>query len=308
MRRDGAELNTHFRRFDSPMGMAWRGGRLAIGSKAQVHEYHDVPSVAAKLEPAGKHDSCFVPRRSHYTGDIRIHDVAFAGDGFWFVATRFSCLATLDANHSFVPRWRPPFITALAAEDRCHLNGLCVVDDEVRFVTALGTTDVAGGWRENKARGGVVMDVRSGETVASGLSMPHSPRWYRDKLWVLESGEGAIGYVDVETGSVETVAKLPGFTRGLTFAGPLAFVGLSEVRESTTFGGLPLTGRLEERQCGVWVVNIETGQTVAMLRFEDLVQEIFEVLLLPGIAFPEIAEPSSTAAETTYVVPDTALR
>ena len=308
VRRDGAALNTHFRRFDSPMGMAWRGGRLAIGSKAQVHEYHDVPAVAAKLEPAGKHDSCFVPRRSHYTGDIRIHDVAFAGDGFWFVATRFSCLATLDANHSFVPRWRPPFITALAAEDRCHLNGLCVVDDEVRYVTALGTTDVAGGWRENKARGGVVMDVRSNEIVASGLSMPHSPRWYRDRLWVLESGEGAIGHVDVETGAVETVAKLPGFTRGLTFAGPLAFVGLSEVRESTTFGGLPLTGRLEERQCGVWVVNIETGQTVAMLRFEDLVQEIFEVLLLPGIAFPEIAEPSSTAAETTYVVPDAMLR
>ena len=161
-----------------------------------------------------------------------------------------------------------------------------MVDDEVRYVTALGTSDEAGGWRENKARGGVVMDVPSNEIVAAGLSMPHSPTWYRDKLWVLESGEGAIGYVDLDTGKVETVAQLPGFTRGLAFAGPLAFVGLSEVRESATFGGLPLTGRLEERQCGVWVVNIETGQTIAFLRFEDLVQEIFAVKLLPGDRLP----------------------
>jgi uncharacterized protein (TIGR03032 family) len=308
VRRDGDGVNTHFRQFESPMGLDWRGGRLAIGTRSQVFEYHNVPSLLPKMQPPGKHDACFVPRRSHYTGDVRIHDVAYAGGELWLVATRFSCLATLDNEHSFVPRWRPPFVSALAAEDRCHLNGLCVVDDEVRYVTALGTSDEAGGWRQNKARGGVVMDVPSNEIVAPGLSMPHSPTWYRDKLWVLESGEGNIGYVDLDTGKVETVAQLPGFTRGLSFAGPLAFVGLSEVRESATFGGIPLTGRLEERQCGVWVVNIETGQTIAFLRFEDLVQEIFAVKVLPGIAFPEVAEHGSDAVNLTYVVPDEALR
>ncbi len=125
---------------------------------------------------------------------------------------------------------------------------------------------------------------------------------------MLESGEGGLGYVDLDTGKVETVAQLPGFTRGLSFAGPLAFVGLSEVRESATFGGIPLTGRLEERQCGVWVVNVETGQTIAFLRFEDLVQEIFAVKVLPGIRFPEVAEHGSDAVNLTYVVPDEALR
>ena len=222
------------------MGLDLRGGRLAVGTRSQILEFHDVPSLLPKMQPPGKHDACFVPRRSHYTGDIRIHDVAYVGDELWFVATRFSCLATLDDEHSFVPRWRPPFVSALAAEDRCHLNGLCVIDDEVRYVTALGTTDEARGWRQNKARGGIVMDVPSSEVVAPGLSMPHSPTWYRDKLWVLESGEGSIGHVDLDTGRVETVAQLPGFTRGLSFAGPLAFVGLSEVRESATFGGIPL--------------------------------------------------------------------
>ena len=307
VRRDGASVNTHFRQFESPMGLDLRGGRLAIGTRSQIYEYHDVPSVAAKLEPAGRYGACFIPRRSHYTGDVRIHELAYAGDELWFVNTRFSCLATLDGDHSFVPRWRPPFVTALAAEDRCHLNGMAVVGEEVRYVSMLGTSDEAGGWRASKASGGMVMDVPSSEPVATGLSMPHSPRWYRDGLWVLESGEGAFGRIDLDTGRVETVAKLPGFTRGLSFMGPLAFIGLSEVRESSTFGGLPLTGRLEERQCGVWVVNIETGETIAFLRFEDLVEEIFAVMVVPGIPFPEVAEHGSDAVNLTYVVPDSAL-
>jgi len=307
VRKDGDGVNTHFRQFESPMGIDTRGGKLAVGTRSQVWEYHNVPSLLPKLQPPGVHDACYVPRRTHYTGDIRIHEIAYAADDLWLVNTRFSCLCTLDSDHSFVPRWRPPFITKYAAEDRCHLNGLAIVDDEVKYVSMLGTSDEAGGWRENKASGGQIMDVPSSEPVITGLSMPHSPRWYRDKLWVLESGEGSIGVCDLDTGKVETVAQLPGFTRGLSFLGPLAFIGLSEVRESATFGGLPLTGRLEERQCGVWVVNIETGQTIAFLRFEDLVQEIFAVHALPGVRFPEIAEHGSDAINLTFVVPDEAL-
>jgi len=297
-------LNTHFRGFETPMGLALSGPKLAIGTQSQVWEYQNLPQVAAKLEPAPeRHDACYIPRRINYTGDIRIHDVAYAEGELWVVATRFSCLATLDGEHSFVPRWRPRFISALAAEDRCHLNGMAVVDDEVRYVTALGETDEPGGWRQNKSSGGVLIDVDSSETIVSGLSMPHSPRWYRDRLWLLESGEGTLAAVDLESGSVETVVELPGFTRGLSFAGPLAFVGLSQVREATTFGGLPLTGRLEERQCGVWVVNIETARVLGFLRFEDLVQEIFDVAVLPGLRFPEIAEHGSDVVNLSYVLP-----
>jgi uncharacterized protein (TIGR03032 family) len=302
-RRAGRAVNTHFRQFDGPMGLARRGGRLAIGTKSSVLEYQDVPAAIERLDGAIDHDACFVPLRSHHTGDVRIHDLAYAGDELWFVATRFSCLATLDDSHSFVPRWVPPFITKLAAEDRCHLNGVCVIEDEVRYVTALGASDEEGGWRERRADGGVVIDVPSGETVASGLSMPHSPRWHRDRLWVLESGQGGLGTLDPQTGHYETVARVPGFTRGLSFHGSLAFVGLSEIREATTFGGLPLTARLEERQCGVWVIDIDRGEIVAFLRFDDKVEELFEVLVLPGIAFPEVAEPGSEIATTSYVVP-----
>lgn len=299
----GPGLNTHFRALESPMGIAYRDGRLAIGTRSQVWEYQNLPQLTTQLAPPDRHDACFVPRQVRYTGDIRVHDVAWAGDELWMVATRFSCLATLDRDHSFVPRWRPPFVSALAAEDRCHLNGMAVVGDEVRFVTALGVSDAPQGWRDRKADGGVVIDVRSGEVAVTGLSMPHSPRWHQDRLWVLESGKGTLATVDPATGSVETVASLPGFTRGLTFAGDLAFVGLSEVREATTFGGLPLTARLEDRQCGIWVVDTRTGETVAFLRFEDLVEEIFDVTLLPGIRFPEIAEHGSDLVNGAFVLP-----
>jgi uncharacterized protein (TIGR03032 family) len=256
------------------------------------------------MQPPGRYDACYVPRLASYTGDVRVHDVAWAEDELWICATRFSCLATLDGEHSFVPRWQPPFISSLAAEDRCHLNGMAVIDERVRYVTALGESDEVNGWRENKADGGVLIDVDSGETVIRGLSMPHSPRWHRDQLWLLESGQGTLARADLDSGKVETVVELPGFTRGLAFAGRFAFVGLSKVREATTFGGLPLTGRLEERQCGVWVVDIEKGEIAAFLRFEDLVQEIFDVELLPGIRFPEIAEHGSEAVKSSFVLPE----
>ena len=181
-----------------------------------------------------------------------------------------------------------------------------MIDDEPRYVTALGETDVAGGWRENKASGGVLIDIESGETVLRGLSMPHSPRWYDGRMWVLESGKGTISVADLDAGTVETVAELPGFTRGLLFAGGLAFIGLSQVRETATFGGLPLMERLDERLCGVWAVNPQSGQIVGFLRFEELVQEVFDVELLAGVRYPEIAEEGSDAATNSFMLPEAA--
>lgn len=300
IRNQGDLVNTHLRSLRGPMGMAYRKGTLAVGTHNQVKIYRNLTSAAANIEPAGSHDACLVPMRAIYTGDLRIHDVAWAGGELWAVATRFSHLVTFDAERSFVPRWKPPFVTALTAEDRCHLNGLCVVDDEVRYVTALGVSDTAGGWREDKARGGVIMDVTTSEIIARGLSMPHSPRWHEGQLWFCESGEGSLARVDPATGEVTTIASLPGFTRGLSMVGPLAFVGLSQVRESSTFGGLPLTSRLDRRQSGLAVVHIETGEVLASLAFDDQIQEIFEVTVLPGMSFPELAEDDSPLVDNSF--------
>jgi uncharacterized protein (TIGR03032 family) len=285
------------------MGIAVADGRIALGTLAEVIDFRDMPEVAPKIDPPNTHDACYLPRNRHVTGDMLVHELAWAGGELWAVATAFSCLATFDADHSFVPRWAPPFISQLTTGDRCHLNGVAIVEDRPKFVTALGQTDEPGGWRANKATGGCVIDVDSNEVVLTGLSMPHSPRWYENRLWLLESGRGALVRINLKNGRKETIAELPGFTRGLAISNGIAFVGLSQIRESSTFGDLPLTQRLEERVCGVWVVNLKSGKTAAFLRFEDLVQEVFEVALLPGARYPEIAEPDSTAVTSSFQLP-----
>jgi uncharacterized protein (TIGR03032 family) len=308
LRPDGDMLNTHFCRFRKPMGLARAGDRLVIGTARSIREYHNVPAFAGRLEPEGRHDACFLPRLQHCTGDIQIHEMAWGRDELWFVNTRFSCLCTLDRIHSFVPRWRPSFISELAPEDRCHLNGLCLVEGRPAFVTALGETDTQGGWRAGKKDGGVLIELETGRVLLRGLSMPHSPRWHNGRLWLLESGTGRVGYVDPWTLRYQPVAELPGFTRGLDFVGDLAFVGLSQVRETAIFSGIPIAERpVEERRCGVWVLDTRTGATVAFVQFEDAVQEIFAVQAVPGIRFPDLIDDFNPLINDSFVLPDDSL-
>jgi uncharacterized protein (TIGR03032 family) len=306
---DGGVLNTDFRGFQKPMGLACVGDRLAVGTALEIWEYHDVPAVARRLAAADRHDACFLPRLGHCTGDIQIHEMAWGvDDDLWFVNTRFSCLCTRDLIHSFVPRWRPPFITKLAPDDRCHLNGICLVDGRPAFVTALGETDTEGGWRTGKNDGGVLIEVETGRVILRGLAMPHSPRWHDGRLWLLESGTGGFGYVDPWTRRYVRVAELPGFTRGLDIVGNLAFVGLSQVRESAIFSGIPIADRpITERSCGVWILDVNTGQTVAFVKFEDAVQEIFAVQTLPGVRCPNVINDDRAILADSFVIPTAAL-
>lgn len=309
LRADGQKLNTHLTYFPSPMGMAYDGNRLAIGTLQAIWDYRNMPDVAARMHP-NKHDGCFMPRNMHVTGDIRVHELAFdEGGELWVVNTRFSALCTLDHHHSFVPRWRPPFVTALAAEDRCHLNGLGMRDGKPTMVTALGRTNTHEGWRHNKAAGGIVMDIASQEIVIQGLGMPHSPRWHNGRWWLLESAKGTLITFDPVTGQKETVAQMPGFTRGLAMLGSLAFVGLSQVRESV-FDGIALSQRLkpEERSCGVWVIDLNTGNIVGFVRFEGIVQEIFDIQILHDMRYPGVLEPDDDLIGGAFILSDEAMR
>jgi uncharacterized protein (TIGR03032 family) len=309
IRHDGQTINTYFAGLRKPMGLAADAARLVVGTETGIREFCNVPEVSAQLDPPKRHDAVYVFRNHHVTGDIDIHEMALgARDELWFVNTRFSCLCTLEREHSFVPRWRPNFVTGLSPEDRCHLNGLAMSDGKPRWLTALGATDTVQGWRANKKDGGVLIDFATGDVVARGLSMPHSPRWHRERLWVLESGRGSLAVVDPATGAVETVARVPGFTRGLSFLGPLAFIGLSQLRETNAFTEIPITDENAERMSGVWVVNIETGRTIAFLKFSGAVQEIFAVHALAGSVYPEIVDEGSDLLKSTYVLPDEALQ
>ncbi|MFN2169404.1 MAG: TIGR03032 family protein, partial [Anaerolineae bacterium] len=206
------------------------------------------------------------------------------------VNTLFSCLATTSECYSFAPLWQPPFISRLAAEDRCHLNGLAMAGGAPRYVTAVSQSDVADGWRDQRADGGVLIDVPANEILLRGLSMPHSPRVYRDRVWLLNSGTGDFGYLDASSGRFEPLAFLPGYGRGMGFSGDFAVVGLSGPRKNRTFSGLPLDENLKKRQakarCGLVVIDLRTGDVVHWVRIEGIVDELYDVAVLPGSKRP----------------------
>ncbi|MBM3573271.1 MAG: TIGR03032 family protein, partial [Alphaproteobacteria bacterium] len=207
-----------------------------------------------------------------------------------FVNTLFSCLARPSATASFVPQWQPPFISRLAAEDRCHLNGLAMDGGRPRYVSAVSRSDVADGWRDRRDDGGIVIDVASNAIVCEGLSMPHSPRLHDGRLWLLNSGAGEFGYVDLTRGSFEVVAFLPGYLRGLAFCGRFAIVGLSTCRENRTFSGLRLDQELAKRdadpRCALAVVDLTSGDAVHWLRIEGFVRELYDVAVVPSVMRP----------------------
>jgi uncharacterized protein (TIGR03032 family) len=270
------------------MGLWSDGNTIWLSTKAQLWRLENAVPPGSQSEG---HDRLYVPRLGYVTGDLDIHDVAVAADGrIVFVNTLFSCLATVSDGHSFVPIWKPPFIGRLAAEDRCHLNGLAMKDGRPAFVTAVSQSDVADGWRDGRREGGCVIDVRSGEVVVAGLSMPHSPRMYRDQLWVHDSGSGHFGRVDLDTGTFESIAFCPGYLRGLDFVGKYAIVGLSQARDDVSFRGLALqenlVARNAEPRCGVFVIDLDSGDLVHWLRFEGLVNELYDVVLLRGVKQP----------------------
>lgn len=238
-------------------------------------------------------DRVYVPQFGCTTGDCDVHDMAVDADGrLVFVNTLFSCLATTSDTHSFKPLWRPSFVSRLAAEDRCHLNGLAMRDGKAAFVTAVGMSDAADGWREHRSSGGIVIDVESNEIVGTGLSMPHSPRWYQGRLWLCNSGTGEFGYLDLNSGCFEPISFCAGYLRGVAFHGDFALLGTSKPRHNKTFSGLPLDEALASRnveaRCGVQVVDLRTGDAVHWIRFEGLVNELYDVITLPGVRNPSL--------------------
>lgn len=287
-RQANGRLAMFERTFSRSMGLCVDGDRLWMSTLYQLWRFENA------LDPGvlhNGHDRVYVPRVGYTTGDIDTHDIAVDADGrVIFVNTLFSCLATISDAASFVPLWRPPFISKLAAEDRCHLNGLAMREGHPGYVTAISRSDVAAGWRDHRRDGGVVIDVETGDFATSGLSMPHSPRLHDGRLWLLESGTGYFGYVDVATGRFERVTFCPGYLRGLTFHGDFALVGLSRCRENRTLSGLSLDDELANRhaepRCGLMVIDLRTGDIVHWLTIEGSVQELYDVAVLPGVARP----------------------
>ncbi len=284
--KSGSELAVFERSFERCMGMCASSNTqtLWMSSRSQLWRFEHMTTD-------GPFDRMYVPRTSHVTGDIDVHDLAIDGDGQpVFVNTLFSCLATVSPRFNFECLWRPDFISRLAAEDRCHLNGLAMRDGKPRYVTLCARSDVADGWRDHRTDGGCVIDVTTGDVLAEGLSMPHSPRWYQDRLWILEAGSGWFGFIDLDSGRFERVTFCSGYARGLAMFGNWAVVGLSLPRHESTFQGLPLESELQQRGavagCGLQVIDLESGEVAHWVRIENKVHELYDVVALQGVRRP----------------------
>jgi uncharacterized protein (TIGR03032 family) len=274
------------------MGMAVSGNRLAIATTRELMIFANISTLAPLYPKRLDHyDAVFVPRQSYYTGYCDLHDMAFDKQIVLAVNTRFSCLSVIDGYFNFTPIWQPPFITDFTGDDRCHLNGMAFHEGKVRYTTALGMTDTPGGWREGMAGGGILMEVPSGRIVASGLSMPHSPRVIDDQLYVLEGGRGHLLQIDPVSGARRVLATLPGFTHGLAAYRGVLFVGLSKLRDKRGPQGLPIEAKGDELKAGVAAIEVSSGRLLGILEFITGVEEIFDVQVLPDIRRGEILAP-----------------
>jgi uncharacterized protein (TIGR03032 family) len=282
------QLSVFERSFERCMGLWADSSSLYMSTLYQIWRFENA------LEPGQLHqgyDRLYLPQLSYVTGDLDVHDLAIDAEGqILFANTLFGCLATVSETHSFRPLWQPPFISRLGAEDRCHLNGLALREGQPAYMTAVSQSDVADGWRDKRREGGCVVDIPSSEVILTGLSMPHSPRVYRDRLWLHNSGTGEFGYVDPQLGRFEPIAFCPGYLRGLSFAGDFAIAGISKPRHNRTFSGLALEENLQQKQteprCGLLVIDLRSGDIVHWLRIEGIVSELYDVVAIPGVIRP----------------------
>ena len=254
----------------------------------QIRAYED--SLYAPVD--ARVDACFIARSTHHTGMINIHDIDWGDEGLWAVNSSFSCLCTLEPDYSFVPRWKPHFISELVPEDRCHLNGMALKDGKPAYVTTFSKFNQTGMWRKHAEFDGTLMDVATNEILLDGLAMPHSPRWHDGSVYFCNSGHGLVCRFDPRTGKVETLVEVPGFTRGMAFVGPILIVGLSKVRQSDVSRPAPLAQRYDDTFSGLWLFDLEHNREIGHIRFTGNVDQIYDVAVLPGCSFPEVIEPS----------------
>ena len=298
-RKPDGSVRAHERLIDHCKGLWSDGQTLWASAKYDLWRFEN--GLREGYRRPGGVDRLYMPREGRVTGKIDIHDIGMgdtsqfgsgAGIAPVFVSSAFNCLATVSEKASFEVLWRPPFITSKDGGDRCHLNGLAMDGTRAAYVTMTSQSDETSGWRDDRRKGGIIMDLESNEPVVTGLSMPHSPRLYDGKLWILNSGLGELCIVEPDTGTLTAVASCPGFARGLAFIGRYAVIGISRPRRNEIFEGLELDDRLEKNSikpiCGLQVVDIDTGQTAHWLRFEHTIEELFDVAILCGIQQPEI--------------------
>ncbi len=258
---------------------------LWLASKFQLWR---LENVLQEGQLAEGYDRLYVPQSASTTGELNIRDIAVGSDGTpIFVNTLFDCIAIPGEAHSFHPVWRPPFLDTLEPADRCHLTGLAMDRGLPVYVSAAGRAKDPGGWKSGVRTGGCVYDIRSGEVAIHGLTLPHAPRVLNNVLWLLNSGAGYFGYVDVTRGLFEPIVLAPGFMTDFQVHGDFAVIALSRKYGGKDFTGLPVEDNLSNKgaraQCALAIVDLQRGELVHWMRLQGVIDELQGVTVLPGV-------------------------
>lgn len=278
------------RTFSKPMGIALLEDpdKMAVACKDEVIVFANSKDLAISY-PRSKntYDALYMPRCTFHIGQLDIHDLSWGSDGIYAVNTLFSSIIKIDDNYNFTPYWTPPFIKGLTSEDKCHLNGMVMVNGKPRYATAFNTGNTYQSWREGVTTDGVLMDLETNNIIAKNLRMPHSPRIFNDELYMLFSATGEIVKIDTGNGSIEQITRVDGFVRGMAYCKDFLFVGLSKLRQnSSTFAKLEIARKAN--YAGIVIIHLPTGSIAGEIRYHSSVDEIYDIQILKDKIRPNI--------------------
>jgi uncharacterized protein (TIGR03032 family) len=289
--------------------------RIHLGSQLGIISLinNTNPKINKDLKNGITYDHNYVANKFNITGDIDIHEVCEVNGNIFFASSLLNSICVIKPNivNNFDIFWTPSFITQkngkVPAEDRCHLNSFCLVDGKVKYACVVADTDVEGGWRDNRVGGGIIFDVETDEIVCTGLTMPHSLNYYNGVLYLLDSGTGRFGYINLtepELGNrFKEICFIPGFLRGLKFIDTYAVIGMSMDRHEKLFSGLPLNDIMLNKKihprCGVKIVNIVTGDVEHSIEMEN-VMEIYGVGIVPNSAATRLLDLTNDSLVNAY--------
>ena len=306
--RDGQDkISLWMSNFNRPMGIHATKDTVWISSSGNIWKYKNI-GAKPDTTNVGEFDACFIPQSAYFSNDCDSHDLCVDSTGnVYYVSATFCCICQPSETHSFKVFWKPSWISKITSEDRCHLNGMCCRDGKPRYVTAVSLSDSKGAWRNHRVGKGVVYDIVEDKLACTGLSMPHSPRFFNNKLWVLDAGTGWLGYVDFEKKELKKTLWLPGYLRGMSFVGDkYMVVGSSESRHEGTFQGLPLGEELKKRGleaiCGFFVIDMKTWVIVHTFQFHGKSNEIYDVVAVEGVKRGQLIELNDPDGKTLYKV------
>ena len=221
-----------------------------------------------------------------YNSSLNILGVCGIGNPLQIILL-FSSIIKLDENYSFNPVWTPPQIDKITSEDRCHLNGMAMLNGKPKYATAFNNGNTPQSWRDSITSSGVIYDIEKNKIICSGLPMPHTPRIFNDKLYVLLSATGELVKIDTDNGTYDVIVKIGGFVRGMSLHKDYLFIGLSKLRKnSSTFGKLDFAKHAN--QAGIVIVHLPTKSIAGKINYLNSLDEIYDIHILKDKKRPNI--------------------